>query len=146
MLAVNDLFYLTEPVVKSLFCEDVVTWLDEAKVRYTPKIKYTGTSGYEHLFDFVIPKSCRRPEGILRTINRPSRATAETFIHAWSDTREVRSPESEAYAMLNDREQPVVAEVPEPCRPTALCPCTGVIERESANGCWPDGRVLSRRS
>jgi hypothetical protein len=88
-------------------------WLDEADVRYTPKVKFTGISGYDHLFDFVIPKSRRAPERILRAINRPSRATAETFIHAWSDTREVRSPESQAYAILNDGEQSVPAEVPE---------------------------------
>ena len=113
MLAVNDLFFLAEPVVKSLFFEDVVTWLDESDVRYTPKVKFTGTSGYDHLFDFVIPKSRRAPERILRAINRPSRATAETFIHAWSDTREIRSPESEAYSILNDRDQSIPAEVPE---------------------------------
>jgi hypothetical protein len=122
MLAVNDLFYLAEPVVKSLFYEDVVTWLDEADVRYTPKVKFTGISGYDHLFDFVIPKSRRAPERILRAINRPSRATAETFIHAWSDTREVRSPESEAYAILNDREQAVPAEVPEALQVYSIMP------------------------
>jgi hypothetical protein len=113
MLAVNDLFYLAEPVVKSLFFEDVIAWLDLSDVRYTPKVKFTGFSGYDHLFDFVVPKSRRAPERILRAINRPSRATAETFIHSWSDTREVRSPESQAYAILNDSEQPVPAEVPE---------------------------------
>lgn len=113
MLAVNDLFYLAEPVVKNLFFEDVVAWLDLSEVRYTPKVKFTGISGYDHLFDFVIPKSRSAPERILRAINRPNRASAETFIHAWSDTREVRSPESRAYAILNDSEQQVPAEVPE---------------------------------
>jgi Domain of unknown function DUF1829 len=58
-------------------------------VRHTPKVKFTEISGYDHLFDFVIPKSRRAPERILRAINRPSGATAETFIHAWSNTREV---------------------------------------------------------
>jgi hypothetical protein len=122
MLAVNDLFYLAEPVVKSLFYEDVVTWLDDAYVRYTPKVKFTGISGYDHLFDFVIPKSRHAPERILRAINRPSRAAAETFIHAWSDTREVRSPESKAYAILNDREQQVPAEVPEALQVYSVMP------------------------
>lgn len=122
MLAVNDLFYLAEPVVKSLFYEDVVAWLDDADVRYTPKVKFTGTSGYDHLFDFVIPKSRRAPERILRAINKPSRSTAEIFIHAWSDTHEVRSPESLAYAILNDREQSVPAEVPEALQTYKIMP------------------------
>jgi len=107
MLAVNDLFYLAEPLVRSLFYEDVVAWLESVEVRYTPNVKFTGNSGYDHLFDFVIPKSKKNPERILRAINRPSRDTAESFIHAWSDTRDVRPMESRAYALLNDAEQHV---------------------------------------
>src|SRR5260370_25492414 len=107
ILAVNDLFYLAKPVVESLFFEDVIAWLDANEIRYTPKVKFTGISGYDHLFDFVIPKSRKQPERILQAINRPTRDSAEAFIYAWSDTREVRPPESKAYAVLNDLEQSV---------------------------------------
>lgn len=113
MLAVNDLFYLAEPVVKSLFYEDVVAWLDTNDIRYTPKVKFTGLSGYDHLFDFVIPKSRRAPERILRAINRPRRDSAETFLHAWTDTQKVRPPDSKAFALLNDIGQVVPGEVAE---------------------------------
>ncbi len=107
MLAVNDLFYLASPVVASLFYEDVVAWLDLSAIRYTPKVKFTGKSGYDHLFDFVIPKSAAQPERIMRAINRPNRDTAQAMAFSWIDTREVRPPESCAYAILNDSEQPV---------------------------------------
>ena len=107
MLAVNDLFYLAKPVIASLFYEDVVAWLDANDVRYTPKVKFTGTSGYDHLFDFVVPKSRKQPERIIQAINRPTRDTAESFILAWLDTRQVRPPESRAYALLNDSEQTI---------------------------------------
>lgn len=107
ILAVNDMFYLAQPMVASLFYEDVVAWLDLHDIRYTPKVKFTGKTGYDHLFDFVIPKSRRQPERIVQTINRPSRDTAQAVVLAWIDTREVRPPESRAYAMLNDTEQPV---------------------------------------
>lgn len=107
VLAVNDLFYLAEPMVKSLFYEDVVAWLDMADIRYTPKVKFTGKSGYDHLFDFVIPKSRKAPERIVKAINRPGRDTAESLIHAWSDTRDVRPSDSHAYAFLNDTETSV---------------------------------------
>jgi len=116
MLAVNDLFYLAKPVVESLFYEDVVAWLDGNDIRYTPKVKFTGTSGFDHLFDFVIPKSRKQPERVLQAINRPTRDSAEAFIYAWSDTREVRSPESKAYAVLNDAEQPISSLVVEAFR------------------------------
>ncbi len=107
MLAVNDLFYLASPVVASLFYEDVVAWLDLSEIRYTPKVKFTGKSGYDHLFDFVIPRSRQQPERIVRAINRPSRDTAQAMAFSWIDTREVRPPESRAYAILNDSGHPV---------------------------------------
>jgi hypothetical protein len=106
MLAVNDLFYLAKPVVESLFYEDVVAWLDANDIRYTPNVKFTGITGYDHHFDFAIPKSKRQPERIVQAINRPTRETAMLFIHAWGDTRQVRTADSKAYAVLND-EQPI---------------------------------------
>lgn len=104
VLAVNDLFYLASPIVASLFYEDVVAWLDLSEIRYTPKVKFTGKSGYDHLFDFVIPKSRVQPERIVRAISRPNRDTAQAMAFSWIDTKEVRPPESRAYAILNDSE------------------------------------------
>jgi hypothetical protein len=104
MLAVNDLFYLAVPVVTSLFLEDVTAWLDLHDIRYTPKVKFTGKTGYDHLFDFVIPKSRKQPERILHAINRPNRETAQALAFSWIDTKEVRPPDSRAYAFLNDSE------------------------------------------
>ncbi len=110
MLAVNDLFYLAEPVVASLFLEDVTAWLDLHEIRYTPKTKFTGKSGFDHLFDFVIPASKRQPERILKVINRATRDNAEVVAFSWIDTKEVRPANSKAYAVLNDIEHaPFVA-------------------------------------
>lgn len=107
MLAVNDLFYLASPTVASLFHEDVAAWLDDLNIRYTPSVKLAGKSGYDHRFDFVIPKSERQPERVLRAINRPNRNTAQMAVFSWIDTKEVRSPDSRVYAILNDSERPV---------------------------------------
>ncbi len=102
MLAVSDMFYLASPTVESLFHEDVTTWLDTSSVRYTPNVKFSGKSGYDHKFDFVIPKSPDQPERLCRSINRPDRNTAQTMAFAWLDTKEVRDPNAAAYAILND--------------------------------------------
>ena len=107
MLAVGDLFYLASPLTTSLFYEDVVAWLDLSDIRYTPNVKFSGKSGYDHRFDFVIPKSKVEPERVLRTINRPSRDTAQAIAFSWVDTKDVRSPGCRAYALLNDTENPV---------------------------------------
>ncbi len=109
MLAVNDLFYLASPMVASFFYEDVVEWLELSDIRYTPKVKFTGKSGYDHLFDFVIPKSKSQPERVLKAINRPSRDAAQSIAFSWLDIREVRPPESHVYALLNDSEHPIRA-------------------------------------
>lgn len=107
MLAVNDMFYLATPTVSSLFFEDVSAWLELNDIRFVPGVKFTGKSQYDHVFDFAIPKSKREPERLVRAINRPSRETAEVLAFAWLDTREVRPPDSQAYALLNDTEQSV---------------------------------------
>lgn len=111
MLAVNDMFYLAAPMVSNFFYEDVVSWLDMKDIRYTPHVKLTGNSGFDHFFDFVIPKSRKQPERILKTINRPGRDTAESVAFSWIDTKEVRSPTSRIYALLNDTDTNISSSV-----------------------------------
>ncbi len=102
MLAVNDLFYLASSSVRSLYHEDVVAWLDDAEIRYTPRVKLSGKTGYDHHYDFVIPKSVSHPERVLLSINNPDRASAERTVFAWEDTKDARRGDSRAYAILND--------------------------------------------
>ena len=122
MLAVNDLFYLAAPVVENLFLEDVTSWLDLHDIRYIHNVKFTGATGYDHVFDFAIPKSRKKPERILKAINRPGRDTAESLVWAWVDTREIRSPDSLAYAILNDTEKTLSADVSDALRNYEIIP------------------------
>jgi hypothetical protein len=131
MLAVSDLFYLAKPMVARLFYEDVVSWLDLREIRYTPNIKFSGKSGYDHMFHFVIPKSRAFPERILKAISTPSRDTAESMVFSWLDTREVRPADSRAYAILNDTEETVAAAVLEALQQYAVRPVVW-SEREKA--------------
>lgn len=107
ILAVNDMFYMARSTVESLFLEDVTMWLDLNDIRYSPSIKFTGQSGFDHLFDFVIPKSKVQPERVLQTITRPNRETAQKTAFAWFDTQHVRPPNSKAYAFLNDQDRAI---------------------------------------
>ena len=107
MLAVNDLFYLASPHVASFFFEDVETWLDTHGIRYSPKIKLTGVSGFDHHFDFVIPKSRDKPERVLLSLNHPTRVNVERMVFAWEDTKMARNGNTSAYVLLNDSEQAV---------------------------------------
>ena len=102
MLAVNDLFYLARPHVESLFLEDVGKWLDLAKVRYTPSVKLPGKSGYDHMFNFIIPKSQDQPERIVQALSSPQKGTVEALVFKWLDTRENRADDSQLFALLRD--------------------------------------------
>lgn len=113
MLAINDLFYVASPHVSSLFYEDVANWLDDSDIRYLPRVKFAGTTGYDHMFDFVIPKSRQKPERVIRALNSPTRDKAESFAFAWHDTKDARDGAATAVAMVNDNERPIPGSVRE---------------------------------
>lgn len=107
ILAVNDLFYLARASVESFFFEDVALWMDDSDIRYTQRVKFSGRTGYDHLFDFVVPKSKKEPERILRVVNNPAKDQANAVILSWVDTKDARPSNSVAYAVLNDKERTI---------------------------------------
>jgi hypothetical protein len=122
MLAVNDMFYLASPVVASLFLEDVTAWLDLHEIRYTQKVKFTGRTGFDHLFDFVIPRSRTQPERVIQTVNHPSKDSVSKLVFEWEDTIAVRPEKSRAYGFLNDSEHAVAGDLPGALRNWAVTP------------------------
>jgi hypothetical protein len=116
MLAVNDMFFLASPVVASLFLEDVGAWLDLHEIRYTQKVKFTGKTGFDHLFDFVIPKSKSQPERLLQAVNHADKESAMKLVFEWEDTKGVRPANSRAYAFLNDSDRLVSGDIVEALR------------------------------
>ncbi|MBA7558196.1 hypothetical protein ES705_50989 [subsurface metagenome] len=112
MLAVNDLFVMAKPMVASVFREDVENFLRYHQIRFTPSVKFTGKSGFDQSFDFVIPESQKRPERVIKAINRPDRQSISILIFLWTDTKDVRPVvESTAYGVLNDSEQTVSPDI-----------------------------------
>jgi hypothetical protein len=111
MLAVHDMFLTAKQHVTRFFWEDVHQFLEANDVRFTPSVEFTGKTGFVHKFDFVIPRSRKEPERILKAINSPSRDTATSLIFAWTDSREARPAPSRAFAVLNDSEKPISQEI-----------------------------------
>lgn len=107
ILTVNDMFMTAKHHVARFFLEDVAQFLDSNSVRYTPDVVFPGRSGFNHRFDFVIPRSKTQPERIIRAINNPNKDAATTLLFAWTDTKENRSKDSHVYAILNDTERPL---------------------------------------
>lgn len=122
ILSLNDMFFLAAPTIESLFFEDVSGWLDEFDIRHTDRVKFPGHSGFDYVFDFVIPKSRIEPERIIRAINNPTKTTAQNYILAWVDTRENRPKNSVALAMLNDNAKPTSEDVEDAFRAYGIVP------------------------
>ncbi|HIH87188.1 MAG TPA: DUF1829 domain-containing protein [Methanosarcinales archaeon] len=104
MLAVNDMFVMASSMVASVFKEDVEKFLRLNEIRFTPSVKFTGKSGFDQSFDFVIPASKKRPERIIKVVNRPDRQSITMLIFSWEDTKKVRPVKSTTYGILNDTE------------------------------------------
>lgn len=104
MLAVNDMFVMASSMVANVFKEDVEIFLRLHEIRFTPSVKFTGKSGYDQSFDFVIPESQKRPERIIKVVNRPDRQSITMLMFSWEDTKKVRPMKSTTYGILNDTE------------------------------------------
>ena len=111
ILTVNDMFMTAKHQVARFFLEDVTEFLDANTVRYTPDVVFPGKSGFNHRFDFVIPRSKNHPERILRAINNPNKDTATSLLFAWTDTKENRPRNAHIYAILNDTEHQLNADI-----------------------------------
>ncbi len=110
MLALNDMFVMAQPRVATFFWEDVRDFLDEHRVRYSPRVKLAGRTGYDHAIDFLIPRSPEAPERLVQAINAPNKSSIGSYLFVLTDTRDGRGG-AEAYAFLNDRERNVGGDV-----------------------------------
>ena len=113
MISVNDMFVMAQPRVASIFWEDVQSFFELSDVRFSPRVKLAGRSGFDHAIDFLIPASRAQPERIVQAINSPSRNTIGSYLFTLSDTRGARSDASRAYAFLNDGDRSVPGDVVE---------------------------------
>jgi len=106
MLAVNDMFYTASAHIANLFFEDVKEWFDGNNIRYTDEIIIKGKTGFDRKFDFVIPKSNKEPERLIKTVNILDKNTTNLFIMDWLDTKDmrksIRKEDSIFYLFAND--------------------------------------------
>ena len=133
ILSVHDMFYLASSTVEALFFEDVSEWFENVDIRYTPRVKFSGKSGFDHMFDFVIPKSKFATERIIRAVNNPSRTSALSLITAWNDTKESRPENAEPFAFLNDNEKPIGGNVVDALRSYGITPVVWSLRDQVRN-------------
>nr|WP_272509116.1 DUF1829 domain-containing protein [Clostridium ganghwense] len=110
IISINDLFVTSKNNVSNLFIEDVNNFLEQYDIRYIDNAKFTGKSGIEHNFDFIIPKSKKQPDRYLKVLNSPNKSTAEAVLFSWTDIYEIRK-NSKMYVFLNDMDKKINSDV-----------------------------------
>lgn len=106
ILTVNDMFVMAEPHVLQLFKEDVAAFLGDEGVAYLMDFKLSGKSGYDHKFDFGLPKTRTRPERVVQAVNHLTKDLSTSLAFAVGDVVASRPEPLGAFAVLNDEMHP----------------------------------------
>lgn len=107
MVKVSDMFYLSKPNVQSIFVDDVQNFLDDNDVRYVPDIFVTGKSKLTSHYDFVVSRSKKTAERLIKVFNRMDLDAARNAIFTWNDTRELRQPEAKLFIFIQNTNRKV---------------------------------------
>ena len=112
LIEINDMVMLSKHSVASVFKDDVEEYLDKLGIVYTKDFKFTGISGIDFNFDFLIAE--RKKEKILRAINYLNKTTLTTFLFAWGDIvesrKKVSKKEISALAVINNESRDIKTE------------------------------------
>lgn len=88
--------------VARVFIEDAKEWLlainKETRVNYSLR----GNNGFDHRFDFFLPRSSTRPPRYIEALRQPDRQALDALSWAWVNTSDARGEESLGYVFLND--------------------------------------------
>jgi hypothetical protein len=95
-----------EEHVLSLFKEDVAAFLESNQIPVFPDFKLSGRSGFDHKFDFGLPKTQRKPQCVVQAINNLTKDQALSSAFAVSDVRAIRAEPLQAFTFLNDADNP----------------------------------------
>jgi len=102
ILSINDMFVMAEEHPLILFKEDVSQFLEQNAIPFFPDFKLSGRSGFDHKFDFGLPKTTKKPQRVLQAINALGKDQATSFAFAVADVRLIRTDPLQAFTFLND--------------------------------------------
>lgn len=102
LIRVSDLYVSTRAKVNSYFLDDIQEFFLQYEIYSVDNAQYTGKSGFNHNYDFTIPRSKIKPERLCLAINNPNKTAMGNAIFAWEDTKPSRKPGSQLIIFLND--------------------------------------------
>ena len=106
LLRVSDMLLTARNTVMSIFPEEVASYFDEKDVFYSEDIGFTGQTGNQQSFDFVIPRMRKNREKIIKAINNPVKDSYKQPLLSFVDIREVKN-KSDFIVLANDMNKPI---------------------------------------
>jgi len=121
ILAVSDMYISARPYKTSVFKHEVESYFIEKGVRFVPTVRLIGKSRLTHNFDYIVPRSQKRPDRLLKTLSHPDRNSAISYMLQVSDVRPVRE-KFEALAIMNDLEYMVKSQIEQALKEYSIVP------------------------
>lgn len=106
-ISANNLSYLSEPRVESIFYEDVKKWFIENEIKFESKVHMDGPSGYEHEFHFSIESESKNSKSLVQTISKSEKKIIGSTVWMFEDAQNYFkekdiSCDIEMYVILKD--------------------------------------------
>ena len=104
ILAVDDLAYLAPSNVNTIFVSEIMNWLKEKKVRYSPRVSLRGKNEIYYSFDILIPASPdnKAPERIIESFGNFDLKQAEALAYRWDKVKSLRK-NTKIYIIFNNK-------------------------------------------
>lgn len=102
MLRLDNIFSNLPAHSSSTFIDDISEFFTQRDIYCLKNVKFSGGTGFDHVYDFAFSPSKKHPERLCNAINTPSRATIDSSLFSWVDTKKMRSENSQYILLLND--------------------------------------------
>lgn len=105
MMAINDLYITSRSNSISIFSDEIKNFFDSNNIIYSSDVSFTGQTGFNHKFDFLIPKIKDKNETLVKSINNPTKDSVLLTLFQWEDTQKTRESNSQLMIFLNDNKK-----------------------------------------
>ena len=105
MMAINDLYMTSRSNTISIFADEIKDFFNEKNVIYSQDVSFVGQTGFNHKFDFLVPKIKDKKETIIKSINSPTKDKVLLTLFQWEDTQKTRADDSQLIIFLNDNKK-----------------------------------------
>lgn len=103
---VSDMLLTARNAVASIFFDEVFNYFEENEVIYIKNPGFIGKSGNQQTFDFVIPRTKKKREKLIQTVNTPTSDNYVVTLFSFIDVQDVKA-EADFVVIANDTNVPI---------------------------------------